>query len=421
MAQTKDYNRSGLYAAIILISITLIILASIFLELEKYKTINLNSADIKTVDDRDAQGASIAQFVRTNQGVEFSCQIIRSYLDQPYCELVISIRDLSKAAALSGVDLSAYDQIGLWIQHNHSTQPGTRIELRNYNANYSVKGKVKTLKYNTLEYLEAYVSNPVWLTLTDFYIPKWWNNRYNLSLNNGGTDFSNIHTIAISPSGLVQEGSFKLTIEKIELRGKYFATTTLISMLIALWSLAIGYVLHRSLSPKITKVAISPKTKETLKFGAMSDPISGALNRIGLRKCFDQISPSDLQHISLIFINIDHFDNMTASSDQQTVDTILKRFVSKINDTCRSSDTIVRWNTEEFLLICPDTQLEQAVEVADKIRHCIQETEWPNKIALTCSSGVAQMYDEDLNNLIARANKALYSVKNTGSNRTAAA
>ena len=102
-------------------------------------------------------------------------------------------------------------------------------------------------------------------------------------------------------------------------------------------------------------------------------------------------------------------------------DEILQKFVTSIDNTCRSSDTVARWSTEEFLLVCPDTELSQAIDVANKIRETIQEASWPNDIKITCSSGVAQMYDEDLNDLIARANKALYKAKITGSNRTAAA
>lgn len=421
MAQVKNTQRKGLYAVIALISFTLIILALLLLDIEKHQTINLNSAEITVLDDRASQGASVASYVRTNQGIEFSCQITKSHLDQPYCELIIDVQNLSQKAPFTGLNLSNYDQIGLWIQHNHPTQPGTRIELRNFNSSYSVADKVKSLKHNTLQYLEAYVANPVWLKMNDFSIPQWWNNRYNLSLNHGGTDFSNIYTIAIAPSSLVQEGSYKLSIERIELKGKYIGTTTLISMLIAVWCLAIGYMFHKAISPKQGKVETLTQPKATLAFGAMSDPHSGALNRIGLRKCFDQLPPTDLQHLSLIFLNIDFFENISSKYGPQVADEILHQFVSNINDTCRSSDTVVRWSTEEFLLVCPDTKLAQAVDVADKIRNCIQEAKWPNNIELTCSSGVAQMYDEDLNDLIARANKALYSVKNTGSNRTAAA
>jgi len=410
-----------LYAAIALFFLTVVILTLLLLNIDKNTTINLNTAEINAVDDRAVKGSSIANAVRTNQGVEFSCQIINSYVEQPYCELHIDLQDLNKQAPFTGLDLSSYEHIGFWIQHNHPTQPGTRIELLNFNPDYSVVDNIKSLKHNSLEYLEAYVTNPIWLKMNNFSIPQWWNNSHNLSLTNGGTDFSNIYTIVISPSLSVQEGSYKLSIERIELRGKYIATTTLVSILIALWSVALGYIIRRSMPPQQNQIETPIQVKETLKFGSMSDPVSGALNRIGLRKCFDQLSPTDSKNLCLIFLNVDHYQKIDSQYSQQIVHEILKKFVSEIDDSCRSSDIVVRWDTEEFLLICPDTKLSQAVEVAAKIRNTIQDSQWPNSIELTCSSGVAQMYDDDLNDLISRANKALYSVKNTGSNSTAAA
>lgn len=422
MQTVRDTQGSSeLYAAISLVLLTLIILALLFLNIEKHKTIDLNSAAIKVVDDSAVLGASVASSVRTNQGIKFSCQIKNSHLEHPYCELIIDVQDLGKQAPFTGLDLSNYQQIGLWIKHNHPSQPGTRIELRNFNSAYSVKADDRSLKYNSFEYLEGYVSNPIWLKLNDFSIPKWWHNSHNLTLTHGGTDFSNIYSIAIAPSKKVQEGSYNLTIERIQLKGKYVGTTTLISILIALWSLALGYLIHRSSNPKKRATKVSAQSIPAIAFGTISCSLTGALNRIGLRKFFDQLTPSDLQSVSIIFLNIDNYQDLSPDYGQTMTDKILQLFVSEINDTCRSSDTLARWNTEEFLLVCPDTPLAQAVDVADKIRTRIVETTWPKGIQLSCSSGVAKMDDEDLNNLVTRANRALYKAKNTGSNRTAAA
>jgi diguanylate cyclase (GGDEF)-like protein len=409
------------YAATSLILLTLIISALLFFDINKHKAINLNTADIKVVDDRAVLGASIAKVVKTNHGLEFSCQITTSHLEQPYCELIINLQDLTKQQPFTGLDLSSYEQIGLWIKHSHSTQPGTRIELRNFNSSYPTKQNKVVLKHNTLEYLEAYVANPVWLNLADFSIPQWWNNSHNLALNNGGTDFSNIYSIAVAPSTKVQQGNYQLTVERIELKGKYIGSSTLITVLIMLWSITLGYIIRRLVPAKKVVVETPEQPTQTIEFGAMSCPLTGALNRIGLRKCFDQLTPSDLHKLSIIFINIDYFEDLYPNYGQQTADEILQKFVTSIDNTCRSSDTVARWSTEEFLLVCPDTELSQAIDVANKIRETIQEASWPNDIKITCSSGVAQMYDEDLNDLIARANKALYKAKITGSNRTAAA
>ena len=409
-----------LYAAISLIFLSLIVLALLFLNIEKHKTINLNAADIKVADDREVLGASVAKVVKTNHGLEFTCQITKSHLAQPYCELIINLQDLSKQAPFTGLDLSNYEQIGLWIKHSHPTQPGTRIELRNFNSDYSVKENEIILKHNSLEYLEAYVNNPVWLKLNDFSIPQWWNNSHNLTLNNGGTDFSNIYSIVITPTTQVQQGNYQLTVERIKFKGKYVGTTTLIAVLIMLWSIVLGYVIRRLVPAKKVDVEIPEQVVQTLEFGTMSCPLTGALNRIGLRKCFDQLAPTDLQQLSIIFLNIDYFEDLYSNNGHKIADEILQQFVNEVDNTCRSSDTVVRWNAEEFLLVCPDTKLSQAVDVADKIRLTIQETTWPNDIKITCSSGVAQMHDEDLNDLIARANRALYKAKNTGNNKTAA-
>ena len=417
----KNTQRSiALYAAISLVFITFIILVLLFIDPEKRTIVDFNAADISVIDDRADFGASEAKVVKTNYGIEFTCQITKSHIEQPYCELMIDIQDLSQQVPFTGLDLSQYEQIGLWIKHNHSTQPGTRIELRNFNANYSIKEESKSLKHNTLEYLEAYVTDPVWLKLNDFSIPQWWNNSHNLSLDYGGTDFSNIYTIVIAPSVRVQAGEYKLTIERIELKGKYIGTATLFSVLIMLWSIAFGYVLRRLTVTQQVMIKVPEKTTHTIEFGAMSCPVTGALNRIGLRKCFDQLAPTDLHNLSVIFLNIDYFEGIISKYGQKTADEVMQKFVNEINDTCRSSDTIARWNAEEFLLVCPDTTLDRAVDVAEKIRAAIQGKTWPKDINVTCSSGVAQMYDEDLNDLITRANKALYKAKNTGSNRTAA-
>jgi diguanylate cyclase (GGDEF)-like protein len=193
------------------------------------------------------------------------------------------------------------------------------------------------------------------------------------------------------------------------------------SVLIILWSIALGYGIRGLRTAVKVTITTPEKVTQYIEFGAISCSLTGALNRIGLRKYFDQLAPTDLQNLSVIFISIDYFEKLYSKNGKKKADEVLQKFVKKVNDTCRFSDTLARWNAEEFLLVCPDTAISPAVDVADKIRKVIQETVWPNNIKISCSSGVAQMHDEDLNDLISRANRALYKAKNSGSNRTAAA
>lgn len=420
MPVIKTPQSKELVSLLLLVICTIVVLVLLVLAPEKITTIDLNSSNTSVIDDRILRGESVATLSPSNQGIDFSCQIKESHLQQPFCELIIDVKDLNEQTKSTGLDLSSYQSISLWIRHNHSTQPGTRVEIRNYNNAYSEENNVKTLKPNTFEYLEAYVDNPVMLKLTSFSIPQWWQNKYNLSLNNGGTDFSNVQSIVIAPRKQVNEGTYKITVERISLHGQYISPVLLIGILLTLWSFTIGYITHLKFVPRLGQTKIATHLKKSLEFGEMSDTDTGALNRIGLRKCIDKLAPTDLQNLSLIFLNIDYFEKITSKYGIKLANQILFDFVEQINNTCRSSDSVVRWNKEEFLVVCPDTKLIQAVEVANKIRAKTQAGKWPKGIKLSCSSGVAQMYDDDLNDLIRRANQALYSVKNTGSNRTAA-
>lgn len=419
--KAKYKNNNELFALITLVILSLLIIYLMFFNINKFKDINLNSAKITTIDDRKIQGSSVTSLLRTNQGIEFTCTLVKSFVEQPFCKLLIEINHPSEITSEKGIDLTSFDKIGLSLTHDHPTQPGTRVELHNFNRAYSDINNQRSLKPNSYEYLEAYVEDPAWLPLNDFSIPQWWHNRYNLSLNNGGTDFSNVLTIALSPSTKVLQGEYKITVKAITFKGAFIGHSALIYTLLFLWSAALGYYVHKINVTKKLKQAEAELAPHTIEFGAITCHLTGALNRIGLRKCFDQIPPTDLHHLSIIIFNIDNFDHIEEKFSPRTVNKILKRFVNKVGDTCRASDNLARWNSEDFLLVCPETSLESAIAVADKLRKNILESSWPKGIHITCSTGVAQMYDEDLNNLIYRAAFALKKAKKNGLNQTEAA
>ena len=408
-------------AGLLLVIFTVLILTLQFIGLEKTLFIDLNEEQtIIARDDRPFNGSSIAKFTKTEQGLAFSCHVIKEAFAWPYCELVIDIRNLSNSASQQGVDLSSYEKIGLWIKHNHPDQPGTRVELHNFNDAYSVDGVINSLKYNTLEFSEKHVPYPTWINFNNFYVPTWWNSTHDLSLEYGGTDFSNIYTIAITTGGLVQEGHYQFTLERIEIKGKYFKTETLLLTLIALWSLAAGYFINR-FSTVNTHFEVATKQKLEWENKATSDPLTSALNRTGLRKYFSQLESNDLVNFSIIFLDIDHFKRINDNYGHNVGDDILVQFCHVINSTSRADDVLARWGGEEFLLLCPNTPLNHAVLVAEKIRATIEEASWPDNIKLTSSLGVAQMRDEDLTSFIGRADQALYSAKNSGRNKTVVA
>ena len=103
--------------------------------------------------------------------------------------------------------------------------------------------------------------------------------------------------------------------------------------------------------------------------------------------------------------------------DTHVGDQVLLAFAHVLSENTRSQDLLARWGGEEFVLACPETNLDKASGLAEKLRRCISEHDWPKGLKLTASFGVAQMLeDESPTDFIARADKALYVAKAQGRN-----
>ena len=98
-------------------------------------------------------------------------------------------------------------------------------------------------------------------------------------------------------------------------------------------------------------------------------------------------------------------------------DQVLLAFAQTLSANTRTHDLLARWGGEEFVLACPDTTLDNASNLAEKLRRAIEISDWPKQLNITASFGVAQMLpQESPTDFIARADKALYVAKAQGRN-----
>jgi diguanylate cyclase (GGDEF)-like protein len=98
-------------------------------------------------------------------------------------------------------------------------------------------------------------------------------------------------------------------------------------------------------------------------------------------------------------------------------DQVLIESRNRLSAEFRDSDYLVRWGGEEFLILLPLTDLEEAEDLAERLRKTIEE-EFAETIPLTISLGVTQHRPSDsMNTLLSRADDALYSAKKKGRNR----
>lgn len=122
--------------------------------------------------------------------------------------------------------------------------------------------------------------------------------------------------------------------------------------------------------------------------------------------------------LSIIMFDIDKFKEVNDTYGHKVGDTILEEFTNISKENIRTTDFIGRWGGEEFMIICPETNIEGARVLANNLRRVIEEHKFPIIVRKTASFGVAEyMPEEEINSVMKRADDALYKAKKLGRNR----
>jgi diguanylate cyclase (GGDEF)-like protein len=158
---------------------------------------------------------------------------------------------------------------------------------------------------------------------------------------------------------------------------------------------------------------------------AMEDALTGAGSRHRLqlegRLLFETAIRSN-SHLSVAFIDIDRFKLINDEYGHGTGDQVLKRIAELCIQILRITDLFVRFGGEEFVMIFPDTEKEEALNIIERIRAGIQEIKHPEfNQQVTVSAGLYSACPEKgskLSSFIAKADKALYLSKETGRNKS---
>jgi eukaryotic-like serine/threonine-protein kinase len=125
--------------------------------------------------------------------------------------------------------------------------------------------------------------------------------------------------------------------------------------------------------------------------------------------------------IAVIMVDVDHFKRINDSYGHPVGDEVIRAVAQRLRDAGRESDVVGRYGGEEFALLTPQTGAS-AVELAERVRQVVSARPVPTAAGLlpvTISVGLAYQDggEQDLRQLLARADKALYQAKQTGRNR----
>ena len=156
---------------------------------------------------------------------------------------------------------------------------------------------------------------------------------------------------------------------------------------------------------------------------SVTDNLTGLFNRQKLDDVFEkeiQRAKRFDQPFSIIVLDIDHFKLVNDTHGHQAGDQVLIAVADVLTTNTRQTDTIGRWGGEEFLIICPHTNLNGARNLADKIREMLSAHDFPVTQQVTASFGVSTSRpDDQIDDLIERADSALYRAKRNGRNQVA--
>lgn len=157
-----------------------------------------------------------------------------------------------------------------------------------------------------------------------------------------------------------------------------------------------------------------------IEYFSNTDTLTGIANR----KSFEENLNREISRarryrhaLSLAIVDIDYFKRINDTLGHNCGDRVLRSVVQLVRSNIRDLDFFARWGGEEFTLIFPGLGLEEACLVAEKLRELIERHEIEPDLGVTASFGLTQFDDDAFDDLMRRADDALYRAKSLGRNR----
>jgi diguanylate cyclase (GGDEF)-like protein len=153
---------------------------------------------------------------------------------------------------------------------------------------------------------------------------------------------------------------------------------------------------------------------------ASTDPLTGVANRRGLQAIFDTMSATG-RPFALAMFDLDHFKQVNDQHSHIVGDQVLRHIAAVLTRALRHGDCLGRFGGEEFTLLLPDTPLNDAPAVLDRLQEATRTADWQSfapGLHVTLSGGaVAVGAGESFEGAVARADQLLYRAKAQGRNR----
>ncbi len=186
-------------------------------------------------------------------------------------------------------------------------------------------------------------------------------------------------------------------------------------------AIGIGVVIATMLYQEHQRTFIA---SQQLEHSALTDALTGLPNRRSMQTDLQaewSRAKRDEQCFAVLMADLDRFKAVNDQHGHEVGDEVLTILATRFTNTLRGGDRVARWGGEEFLLLIPNATEESAMAVAEKVRRAVAEPPFATSagnLAVTLSLGVAlHRQTESIDEVISRADKALYRAKQEGRNR----
>lgn len=164
----------------------------------------------------------------------------------------------------------------------------------------------------------------------------------------------------------------------------------------------------------------SERMRAEFEHVATHDHLTGALSRGAfIQECEQELERCQRHGrvMTLVMMDLDHFKQINDTHGHLVGDRVLIDFVQQVSDQLRKPDRIGRFGGEEFVLVLPETPHDEAIQVAERIRHSIATNGSDPSYTVSIGLATTRLELESVDQLVARADAALYRAKAAGRNR----
>lgn len=334
-----------------------------------------------------------------------------------------------------GIDLSGYNTLKLDIDYRGGDRR-LRLYLRNYEPGFSDINRIETAKFNNVSIPIQFVEGPLTIQLKEFSVAEWWINNFQVPRHFSQPDYHHVIAFGIDLTYPAPLGDHYFQLNSLAFEGPWITAERWYFSILMFWIVMIitaggiklatlrrNILIERARLERLKNQNVH-LAEETNRYKQLSglDHLTGMLNRQGVAQYLEDNYGVDAERvISLAIMDIDHFKRINDLLGHDAGDKVLQKVAELIKSTVRQTDRAARWGGEEFIIIAPDSKIEDIYVVAEKLRSklaALRFEEYPD-LVVTASFGVGSHNQRgSFDDLFRRVDVALYQAKTQGRNRT---